>query len=233
MNHQITHAPAFSMLRVDLAPGDTLVSEAGAMAAKSDHVEMDVKLTVEPNAGLGNTLGALFAAVIRHFLGGESFFVTHYTAPSPGTVWLAPTVSGAIMHRRLESGQKITLSAGAYVASSGHVEVVVKYGGLRGILAKEGAFFLEVIGHGGDLWFNSFGGIDTIDVNGTYVVDNGHIVGWEGDLQFDIKSAGGGLMGMVASGEGLVCEFRGQGRLYIQSRNIGSIVDWLTPLLPA
>lgn len=233
MNHQITHDPAFSMLRVDLQPGEVLVSEAGAMAAMSDNITMEAKLTVQPNASMGTTAGALFAAVIRRFLGGESFFVTHYTAQQPASVWLSPTMSGSIIHRRLENGQSIMLSAGAYVASTGNLDVIVQYGGLRGILAKEGAFFLKVIGQGGDLWFNSFGGVDVIDVNGSYVVDNGHIVGWEGNLQFDIKSAGGGLMGMVASGEGLVCEFKGQGRIYIQSRNMGSILDWLLPLMPS
>jgi uncharacterized protein (AIM24 family) len=39
-------------------------------------------------------------------------------------------------------------------------------------------------------------------------------------------------MGLMASGEGLVCEFDGQGRVYIQSRNTSSLVGWLTPLLP-
>lgn len=232
MNHQITHDPAFSMLRVDLQPGEVLVSEAGAMAAMSSHIGLEAKLTVQPNPSMGATLGALFAAVIRKYLGGESFFVTHYTTTSPGSVWVAPTVSGSIVHRRLEGGQTITLSAGAYVASAGDIECIVKYGGLRGILAKEGAFFLKVIGNGGDLWFNSFGGVDFIDVDGTYIVDNGHIVGWEGDLEFDIKSAGGGLMGLMASGEGLVCEFKGRGRVYIQSRNFGSMTGWLLPLMP-
>lgn len=220
------------MLRVDMQPGDTLVSEAGAMSAKSTHIQMEAKLTVRPDAGVGTTLGALFAAFVRKALGGESFFVTHYTASMPGTVWISPTMSGSIVHRRLEAGQRITLSSGAYVASSGDIDVIVKYGGLRGILAKEGAFFLDVIGNGGDLWFNSYGGVDTIDVNGTYVVDNGHIVGWEGNLTFNLKSAGGGVMGMIASGEGMVCEFQGQGRVYIQSRNFGSLVNWLSPLLP-
>jgi len=36
----------------------------------------------------------------------------------------------------------------------------------------------------------------------------------------------------MASGEGLVCNFQGQGRLYIQSRNLSSTVDWLNRILP-
>ena len=63
-------------------------------------------------------------------------------------------------------------------------------------------------------------------------MDNGHLVGYEGDLTFDIRTAGGGLLGFAASGEGLVCEFKGRGRLYIQTRNLQSLVGYLTPLLP-
>ena len=106
-----------------------------------------------------------------------------------------------------------------------------KWGGLRGLLAKEGFFFLGVTGHG-DLWFTSYGGIEAVDVNGSYLIDNGNLVGYEGNLTMNIKSAGGGLLGFMASGEGLVCEFNGQGRIYIQTRNLQSLVGWLSPMLP-
>ena len=231
MQHEVTHDPAFSMLKVDLQPGEVLVSEPGAMVAMTNNVGLEAKLTVAPTPGFGATVKALLAAVVRKFLGGESFFVTHYTAPG-GSVWLAPTMSGSIVHHHLQPGSSITLSAGAYVASFGAIDVLAKYGGLKGLLAKEGIFFLQISGQG-DVWFNSFGGVDVIEVNGSYVVDNGHIVGWEGQsLQMNLKGAGGGLVGMFASGEGMVCEFTGQGKVWIQSRNLPSIVDWITPLLP-
>lgn len=231
MNHEITHDPAFSLLKVELEPGEVFVAEAGAMVAMDSHVGLEAKLTIDPNAGAMDKGKALFAALVRRFLGGESFFVSHYTVPRQGTVWVSPVMSGSIVHRRLDGSNPITLSAGAYMASIGDVQVGVQYGGLRGILAKEGAFFLRCSGQG-DLWFNSYGGVDVIEVNGTYVIDNGHLVGYDGNLSFNIKSAGGGLMGMLASGEGLVCEFSGQGRIYIQSRNMGSILSWILPLMP-
>jgi uncharacterized protein (AIM24 family) len=39
-------------------------------------------------------------------------------------------------------------------------------------------------------------------------------------------------MGLFASGEGLVCEFTGQGRVLIQTRNTQTLVSWLSRLLP-
>lgn len=230
MAHEITHGPSFAMLRVDLKPGQTLVAEAGAMVARHQPVTMQVKLNSSPEAGFFAVIKALIVALIRKFVGGETFMVNHFTGAPSGSVWLAPRMAGQIVHRRLH-GETLVLSTGAYLAHMGAVDMSMRFGGLRGLLAKEGAFFLEISGHG-DLWFTSYGGIEVVDVHEPFMVDNGHLVGYEGNLSFDIKSAGGGLMGFVASGEGLVCEFRGQGRVYLQSRNLGSLVSWLGPMMP-
>jgi uncharacterized protein (TIGR00266 family) len=228
--HEISHGPSFAMLRLDLVPGQTVVSEAGAMVARHRQVAMEVKLNAGKSPGFFATLKALLVALLRRWIGGETFFVNHFSTPAPGSVWLAPTMSGNIVYRPLR-GETLVLSTGAYLAHSGDVDLKLKFGGLRGLLSKEGAFFLTLSGHG-ELWFTSYGGIETIDVNGSYIVDNGHLVGYEGDLTFDIRTAGGGLLGFAASGEGLVCEFKGRGRLYIQTRNLQSLVGYLTPLLP-
>jgi uncharacterized protein (TIGR00266 family) len=230
VQHAITHGPSFAMLRVDLAPGEAVTGEAGAMVARHEPVAMEVKLNASGKGGFFGFLKALLIALLRRVIGGETFFVNEFTAPSGGSVWLAPPLSGEVVHRRM-NGETLVLSTGAYLAHTGSVELSLKFGGLRGLLAKEGAFFLRITGHG-DLWFTSYGGVQAIDVNGSYIVDNGHLVGYEGDLTFGIRTAGGGLMGLAASGEGLVCEFKGRGRIYIQTRNLKSLVSWLSPMLP-
>jgi uncharacterized protein (TIGR00266 family) len=228
--HAITHGPSFAMLRVDLVPGQKVVAEAGAMVARNQQVTMEVKLNAGRKAGVFALLMAMIIALIRRFIGGETFFVNHFTTAQNGSVWLAPTLSGQIQHRRL-SGERLVLSAGAYLAHSGDIDLKMRFGGLRGLLAKEGAFFLEVSGQG-ELWFTSYGGIEAVDVSGPFMVDNGHLVGFEGQLDFNIRSAGGGVLGFVASGEGIVCEFNGNGRVYLQSRNLGALTDWVGRLLP-
>ena len=229
--HQITHGPSFAMLRADLAPGQVLIAQAGAMVARSQHVQMEVKLNARRGGGFFELLMAFLVALIRKFVGGETFFVNHFSSAQPGSVWLAPALSGHIAHRQL-TGNTITVSAGAYLASAGDIDLKLKWGGLRALFAREGLFMLEISGHG-DLWFNSYGGIEPVEVQGSYVVDTGHLVGFEGALTFDIASVGGGFMGLLASGEGLVCEFRGTGRVYIQSRNVSGLVSWISPFLPS
>jgi uncharacterized protein (TIGR00266 family) len=231
--HQITHGPSFAMLRVDLRPGEILVAEAGAMIARHQPIAMEVKLNAGRSAGFFAKLKAILIALIRKAIGGETFFVNHFSASGSapgGSVWLAPALSGQIQYRRMQ-GETLVLSTGAYLAHMGEVDLKLKFGGLKGMLAKEGAFFLAVSGMG-DLWFTSYGGIEYVDINGSYIIDNGHLVGYEGNLTFSIRTAGGGMMGFMASGEGLVCEFQGQGRVWIQTRNLSSLVGWLSPLLP-
>ncbi len=230
MQHQIKYGPSFSMLQVAVAPNEVLVAEAGSMVARSSSIGMEVKLNAGRNAGFFGKLKAILIAFIRKLVGGETFFVNHFSSPQGGWVWVAPALSGAVKHIPLQ-GQRMLFSAGAFLASAGEVDLKMRWGGIRALLAKEGAFFVEASGQG-DLWVTSYGAIEEVYCNGSYIVDNGHIVGFDSSLEFHIKSAGGGLMGFMASGEGLVCEFKGQGRILIQTRNTGALVSWLTPLLP-
>jgi uncharacterized protein (TIGR00266 family) len=228
--HQIKHQPVFAMLEVQLAPNEVLVAEAGAMVARAPHVGMDVKLNAPAHAGFLGKLKAFVIALLRKLLAGETFFVNHFASPHGGWVWLAPALSGAIRHIVLQ-GNTMLFSAGSFLAFAGDISMRPRFGGCRSLLAKEGAFFLETSGVG-ELWVTSYGAIEEIYCNGSYVVDTGHIVGFDASLNYTIKAPGGGLVGMMGSGEGLVCEFQGQGRILIQTRNLSALVGWLTPMLP-
>jgi uncharacterized protein (TIGR00266 family) len=230
MQHIVKHGPTFSLLQLQIAPGEVLVAEAGSMVARASHVNMEVKMNAGLRAGFFAKLKAFFIALIRKLIGGETFFVNHFSSPQGGWVWLAPALSGAVQHIPMQ-GQTMLFSAGAFLASAGEVDLKMRFGGLRALFAKEGAFFVQASGTG-DLWVTSYGAIDEIYCNGTYIVDNGHIVGFDSTLDFKIRSAGGGALGFFASGEGLVCEFHGQGKILVQSRNLGALVSWLTPMLP-
>ncbi len=230
MDHQITHNPSFALLEVNIQPGELLVAEAGSMVAKDSHVGMEVKMNAGAKAGFFDKVKAFFIAFVRKIIGGESFFVNHFSAAQPGRVWVAPTLIGQVAHKKLGGGSFV-MSSGAFVASMGDVDMKMKFGGLKSLFSKEGLFMLEVSGTG-DVWFNSYGGIEEIEVNGTYILDNGHLVGYEGQLEYSLKKAGGGFISSMTSGEGIVLEFSGQGKIYMQSRNIPSFVGWVANMLP-
>jgi uncharacterized protein (TIGR00266 family) len=192
---------------------------------------MTTHLNAGIRAGFFRKLVAFFVALLRKILGGETMFVNRFTTPSPGELVLAPAMSGHIIHQTLSDSSKLFVQAGSYLASTGQVDTKLKFGGLRSLFGGEGLVLLECTGQG-ELWMNSYGGVLPLPVNGSFTVDTGHIVAFDGTLDFKVKSVGG-VKSFLFSGEGLVCEFSGQGTIYIQSRNLSALVSWLTPLLPS
>src|SRR5690606_22820623 len=78
------HTPSFGVARLVLAPGEPVQVESGAMLASSYGV------TVEARAQ-----GGFLKSLARAALGGESFFVSTYTAPQQGGwVDVAPNLPG-------------------------------------------------------------------------------------------------------------------------------------------
>ncbi|HSC87930.1 MAG TPA: TIGR00266 family protein [Polyangiaceae bacterium] len=231
MNHRIEHGPSFAWLRVGLDSGDQVQAEAGAMVSRDTQVQMTTHLNAGVRAGFFRKLVAFFVALCRKMFGGETMFVNRFSSMGPGEVILAPAVSGHIVHKQLTEGSKLFVQTGSYLASTGQIDTKVRFSGLRSLLGGEGLVLLECSG-AGDLWVNSYGGVLPLEVNGNFTVDTGHIVAFDGTLDFKVKSVGG-FKSLLLSGEGLVCEFSGRGTVYIQSRNLGALASWLTPLLPS
>lgn len=229
MRFSIEHGPAFAWLKVQLAPNEVVTAEAGAMVRRDPHVVMSTRLNASRKAGILAVIAAFFVALIRKFAGGETVFVNDFSAGSAGEVVLAPALSGHIVHRQLGSQERLFVQTGSYLASSGDVNTRVRWGGLRSLFGGEGLVLLECSGSG-ELFLNSYGGIVPVQVDGSYVVDTGHIVAFDGTLDFRVRSVGG-VKAFLFSGEGLVCEFSGRGTVYVQSRNLKSLVGWISPML--
>lgn len=213
MKHEIIGKPDFPVVKIMLEEGESIVAESGAMVSMTTN--MDIETTAR---------GGIFSSLKRMVLSGESFFQNKFTAlKGPGHVFFAPETMGDLHYRTLEN-ESLILSRGAYVAGSPELKIDSKWGGFKGFFGGEGLLFLKVEGSG-SLFFSSFGAIDEVQVNGEYVIDNGHIVGFEPSLDFSIERVGG-LKSLVLSGEGFVCRFKGHGKVYIQTRNQSSFAVW-------
>ena len=105
------------------------------------------------------------------------------------------------------------------------IEIDTKWGGAKSFFAGEGLFLLKIDGRG-NVFLSSFGGVECIDVDGSLEVDTGHIVAFEDSLDFTVSKAGS-IKATLLSGEGLVAEFKGYGKVWIQTRSIGEYVGWL------
>jgi uncharacterized protein (TIGR00266 family) len=230
MQYHIEHGPAFAWLRVGLEPDERIVAEAGAMVRQSTALEVETRLNASRKAGIFGVIVAFFVALMRRLLGGETMFLNEFWGPQGGEVVLAPKLSGQIMKKTLDGTRTLFVQRGGYLASSSGIDTRLRFGGLRTLFGGEGLILLQCSG-AGDVFVNSYGGITEIPVAGKFVVDTGHIVAFDGALDFRVRSIGG-AKSFLFSGEGLVCEFEGRGTLYVQSRNLKALVSWLTPLLP-
>jgi len=189
------------------------MAESGAMVAMSPSIQLQT-----------SARGGIFSSLKRSMLGGESFFMNTFTAAGgSGEVYFSPPTSGDMCSLEINN-QTYILSTGAYVGSTPGIELNSKWGGARAFFGGEGLFFLKVTGNG-ILFFSSFGAIHEIDVSDEYIVDTGHIVAFEESLHYNIEKVGG-LKSLFLSGEGLVCRFRGSGKLYLQTRNQNSFAVW-------
>ncbi len=219
MKYEIKYRPSYSLLAVDLDQGDAITAEAGSMTYMDPTVE--VRTTMREK-GFFSTLGiALF--------GGQSFFVNHYSGPGKIAFVSAPV--GDIEKLDVSSGAGMIIQKSAYVASTGNLDLDVKWEGFTKGLFGQGLFMLRVHGDG-DLFINTFGAIDrhTLDAGETLVVDNFHLVGFTESCSYRVTKFGG-IKETILSGEGFVTQITGPGEIYIQTKNMREFVDWLWTLL--
>lgn len=214
-NFNIDHKPDYSFLTVQIPAGKTLKVEAAAMATMDTNIIMKTKM----KGGLGR------------FLTGESIFVNEFTAQNGmGEIGIAPNAPGDIDHVYLNN-ETIYLQNSAFVASSPELKIETKWQGLtKGFFSGEKLFLIKVSGTG-DLWFNSYGGIMQIDVTDNYIVDTGHIVAFTENLDYKVGRIGG-YKSLFFSGEGFVCRFSGNGKVWIQTRKIQPLTSFLNPFRP-
>ena len=220
MKHEILYKPSYSLAVLSMERGDDIVAESGAMVSMSSGISIET-------AARGGLLGGL----TRKFLGGESFFMNTFHADEAGEITLAPPLPGDVLHMEMRN-QTIMVTSGAYLACSKEISVDTQWGGAKTFFSKEGLFLLRVHGSG-DLFLSSFGAIHPKELrNGeTYIVDTGHMVAFDENVNYRVTRVGG-LKSTLFSGEGLVCELTGPGRIFLQSRSDDAFLTWLVPRIP-
>lgn len=220
MEIKLKHQPAYSLAVVTLAPNETIRVEPGAMVSYSEGVTVETKAE-----------GGLFGG-LKRMVGGESFFLNTYTAPPQGgEITLAPALPGDMISIPID-GSPFYLQSGAFIASEQTVQTDSSWGGGRGFFGSGSLILLKVTGLG-EVLAGCYGAIEerTLAPGQKYTVDTGHIVGFEGTISFQVRRVGG-WKSTFLSGEGLVCELTGPGRVLMQSRSEEALLSWIIPRLP-
>lgn len=224
MQIQVRHNPAFAVARLWLQPNEPARIEAGSMMAHSAGVQLSA-----------NTGGGIMQGLKRSVLSGESFFVTTATAPANGG-WIdvSSVLPGDLITLDLTPDRPFFVTRGCWLANSHGAEVTSKWGGARSLFGGEGGFGLQASGHG-QVLLSVYGALDVVDLQPgeSIVVDTGHVVAYDLAIPFQLRRAvAGRSIQSVKTGEGLVFEFTGPGRIFMQTRNPDAFQDWIKANAP-
>lgn len=221
MDVSVRHAPSFAVARLSLAGGEAVNAESGAMMATSAGVEIESSMR-----------GGLKGALKRQVLGGESLFVSSYTAPDGGGwVDIAARLPGDVLALPIDGA--VNIGRGGWLASEESLEIDAKWGGLKNLAGGEGGFLVRATGRG-RVVVAAYGAVDLVELGEgeSFVLDSGHMVAYDDGPRVRLRKVAKGLLQTVKSGEGFVFEFTGPGRVWTQSRNPAEFVGWLSAELP-
>ncbi len=220
MRYEIIHRPSYALGKIELASGEQLQAEAGAMVSMSAEIKIETGMR-----------GGLLGGLKRSVLGGESFFINTFTAEQSGEVTIAPGLPGDIQALEL-NGESVLVQSGSFLAATPDIEVDTSWGGAKSFFSGEGLILLRCSGYG-TLFICSYGAIEQIELRAgeAYTVDTGHMVAFDESVKYSVGRSGGWKTTLL-SGEGLVCKLEGPGRFYMQTRSQDALLSWLLPKIP-
>ena len=213
-------------VEITLHKGNSVYTQAGAMAWMSDGIGMQT-----------NTKGGLMKGLGRVF-SGDSLFMNTFTAEKDNqTIAFASTVPGEILQIHLEKGQVgYTVQKGAFLCAEPSVElkVVFKKKLSTGLFGGEG-FILQDISGEGDLFLEIDGDQVTKDLKKGEVikVDSGNVVAFEKTVGYEVETVKG-IKNVLFGGEGLfLTKLTGPGKVILQTQNFYDFAGKLTNLIPS
>ncbi len=219
MDIQTRHTPSFGVARCLLSGGEQIKIEAGAMMAHSAGMHLEARME-----------GGVLKSLKRSVLGGESLFISTYTAPAEGGwVDVAAKLPGDLKVIDLDGSTNWILERGNWLASEASVDIDTKWQGFRMLAGGEGGFMAHAAGVG-KVVVASYGAIEVLSLGPAeqVVVDTNHMLAFADTVQYELtRAAEGRSIQSMKSGEGLVFRFTGPGDVWIQSRNQQQLIAWL------
>ena len=209
----------------DVEPGETLITEGGAMSWMSPNMKMETT----SGGGFGKMLGRMFA--------GDSLFLNRYTAQrGPGQIAFASSFPGSIKAVQIEPGKEIIAQKSAFLAAEEGVDLSVffqkKMG--AGLFGGEGFIMQKLSGKG-----TAFIEIDGYTVEyvlragESIIVDTGYLAMMDGTCSIDIMPVQGGAKNMLFGGEGLFhTVVQGPGKVVLQTMPASKVAGAIIPYIP-
>lgn len=221
MQYEIKGAP-FPVVVCNLAGGETVRCQSGAMCWMSPNMQMETK---------GGGLGKMFGKALT----GESLFENHYTAQGgPGMIAFGSGVPGNILAVDVTGGKAIIAQKRSFLASEMGVNVETHFQrkGAAGFFGGEG-FIMQKFSGQGTVFLEVDGStIEYVLQPGqSIVVDTGSLAAMEASIHMDIQMVKG-LGNMLGGGEGLFnTVLTGPGRIWLQTMPVSSLAGSIAPYI--
>ncbi len=223
-------------IEIELDPNESVVAEAGSLMMMDPHIRMDTVF------GDGSTREkGLFGKLVsagKRLLSGEGLFMTVYTneGDHKAGVWFASPFPGKILPMDLSQlGGSLICQKDAFLCAAKGVSISIafqkKLG--TGLFGGEG-FIMEKIEGDGMAFVHSGGTIieKELQAGETLKVDTGCLVGFTGQVDYDIEYIGG-LRNAVFGGEGFfLARLKGPGKVYVQSLPFSRLADRIIASAP-
>ncbi|MUV89431.1 TIGR00266 family protein [Halapricum sp. CBA1109] len=211
MEFSIEERPSYAMVDVTLGEGEQIETKPGVMMTRDDSVT--VESSVGGDGGIGST--------VKRAVSDEQTLVDNtYTATREGgSVTLVPEHPGDVIAVSMGDRQSMKVQSGSLIAWEPLVERSTEMNNFSNMFSSGELTVLGLSGQG-VAFLSAFGSMVEREVTSEdpLVVDEDHLVAWDPSLSLSRKSDGG-LKSSILGGEGRVTEFRGDGHVWLQTRN--------------
>ena len=223
MKYKIVGEPLPAVI-CDVEPGETLITEGGAMSWMSPNMKMDTT----SGGGLGKMFGRMFS--------GDSLFLNRYSAQGGmGQIAFASSFPGSIRAIEIAPGKDIIVQKSSFLAAQEGVDLSIffqkRFG--SGLFGGEGFIMQKLSGHG-----TAFVEIDgyAVEYNLTatqsIIVDTGYLAMMDATCSMDIVTVPG-VKNALFGGEGIFnTVVRGPGRIILQTMPVNKVAGAIIPYIP-
>ena len=214
------------IVEVELDPGETVIAEAGAM----NYLEQDIGFEAKMGDGSQQGIMGSLLGMGKRLLTGESVMLTHFSnegSQKRRVAFSAPFPGSIIPLNLAELGEEVICQKDSFLAAALGTQVDIAFQKRlgSGFFGGEG-FILQRLRGDGMAFVHAGGTIVRKDLNNeTLRLDTGCLVGFSGDIDYDIKLSGG-LKSMFFGGEGMVlATLSGTGTVWIQSMPFSRLAE--------
>ena len=223
MKYRIVGEPLPAVI-CDVEPGETLITEGGAMSWMSPNMKMETT----SGGGLGKMFGRMFS--------GDSLFLNRYTAQGGmGQIAFASSFPGSIRAVEIAPGKDIIVQKSSFLAAQEGVDLSVffqkRFG--SGLFGGEGFIMQKLSGHG-----TAFVEIDgyAVEYNLTatqsIIVDTGYLAMMDATCSMEIVTVPG-VKNALFGGEGIFnTVVRGPGKIVLQTMPVNKVAGAIIPYIP-